>query len=153
MTRTPLGSAQTTEPRSLCPNCGAALSGSFCASCGQKAAALNPLLREFLRDTFHELVDFDGRIFRTLRLLFTRPGFLSNEYIAGRRVRYLSPVRLYLLASILCISVTSVVPLHVRIRCTSCAPEVRAVREQEMGEALAGWVPRAMFVLVKKGLP
>ncbi|NQT61394.1 MAG: DUF3667 domain-containing protein [Candidatus Marinimicrobia bacterium] len=48
-----------------------------------------------------ELLDVDSRVLRTLRLLFTKPGFLTTEYVKGRRVRYLPPVRIYLVASVL----------------------------------------------------
>jgi hypothetical protein len=47
-----------------------------------------------------ELLDFDGRMLRSMRLLLTRPGFLSHEYISGRRVAYTSPIRIYLVISL-----------------------------------------------------
>lgn len=51
---------------------------------------------EFLR----ELLQWDSRGFRTLRSLALRPGFLTREYRRGRRVRYLPPLRLYLVVSV-----------------------------------------------------
>ena len=60
------------EP-SLCPNCGAMRSGAYCAACGQKAAPLNPTIADFLHDLTHELLHVDGKIFRSVRLLLTRP--------------------------------------------------------------------------------
>ncbi|MBC8375722.1 MAG: DUF3667 domain-containing protein [FCB group bacterium] len=48
-----------------------------------------------------ELLDVDSRVLRSLKLLFTKPGFLTSEYVKGRRVRYLPPVRIYLVASVL----------------------------------------------------
>ena len=52
------------EP-AFCPNCGAALGGAYCAACGQKVGALNPTVGEFLRDLAQELLNVDGRIFRS----------------------------------------------------------------------------------------
>ena len=71
----------------ICRNCSAPLDGPFCARCGQKAAPLNPTLRGLAREAALELLDVDGRIFRTVRLLLTRPGFLTREHLAGRRAR------------------------------------------------------------------
>jgi len=55
---------------------------------------------EFAKEMLAELLDFDGRMLRSMKLLLTRPGFLSYEYINGRRVAYTSPVRIYLVISL-----------------------------------------------------
>jgi Protein of unknown function (DUF3667) len=132
-----------------CANCGASLQGTYCSHCGQKVAPLNPTLGEFLHELVHEIAHVDGKIVTTLRLLITKPGFLSLEHFEGRRARYVAPIRLYLLLSVACFAVTAIAPeTGFRLSCTSCPPEIRAAREREMGEALPHWAPRAMFVLV-----
>src|SRR5688500_8271167 len=83
-----------------CLNCGAALVGPFCASCGQRDIPPHPSMRELVVDAFHELSGWDGRLSATLRALVRRPGFLTQEFLEGRRSRYLSPLRLYLAASV-----------------------------------------------------
>ena len=55
---------------------------------------------EFAREMLAELIDFDGRMLRSMRLLLTRPGFLSYEYVNGRRVAYTSPIRIYIVVSL-----------------------------------------------------
>ena len=55
---------------------------------------------EFAREMLVELIDFDGRMLRSMRLLLTRPGFLSYEYTNGRRVAYTSPIRIYIVISL-----------------------------------------------------
>lgn len=83
-----------------CPNCGAALGGPYCQECGQKRAAPQELAaRNLLRDVLHEVTDLDSKVFATFRALLLRPGFLTAEHLAGRRGRYLSPVKLYLIVS------------------------------------------------------
>lgn len=82
-----------------CLNCGAPLHGGFCASCGQRAVPPDPTVRELAGDAWQELSGYDGRILATIRGLM-RPGFLTREYIAGRRAGYLPPVRLYLIVSV-----------------------------------------------------
>ena len=83
-----------------CANCGAAKQGAYCAVCGQNDRNYRrnvfPVVAEALAETF----ETDSRLFRTLGVLFTRPGFLSNEFSENRRARYLSPFRLYLFTSI-----------------------------------------------------
>jgi hypothetical protein len=87
------------EPR--CRNCGAAGPGAFCPSCGQETRTRLPTLREFMREAAGRLVAFDGKSWRTLWALMFRPGFLTREYLAGRRRRYVRPARLFLVASLL----------------------------------------------------
>jgi hypothetical protein len=88
------------SPAPRCSNCGAQARGRYCPHCGQDSrdhrVATGVLLREFWADVF----SLDSRFLRTLGLLVTRPGELTAEYMRGRRVRYLPPLRLYLIISI-----------------------------------------------------
>src|SRR6188472_541842 len=95
---------------SNCPNCGPTLEGPFCAQCGQKATPLNPSLRDILHDVVDEVLNVDSKIFKSVRLLLTRPGFLSREQFGGRRIRYVSPIRLYLLCSLVYFAVVAFAP-------------------------------------------
>ncbi len=82
-----------------CKNCGAALSDQYCAHCGQQVGRENLNLRQALGEIFGDLFDWDSRLWRTLFSLTFRPGFLTAEFIAGRRARYVPPFRLYLIIS------------------------------------------------------
>ena len=73
----------------------------FCPSCGQSVKMLSRPWLEITRELLAETLDWDGRMFRSFGLLLSRPGFLSQEYIAGKRVTYTSPVRMYLVISLL----------------------------------------------------
>lgn len=86
----------------ICANCGHPLTGSYCSQCGERALDPGKLtLRYFLTHTVvEELLNFDGKIWRTLGLLLFRPGFLAFEYAAGRRRLYVNPVRVLLVAII-----------------------------------------------------
>jgi hypothetical protein len=85
-------------PPDHCPSCEAPKRGPYCANCGERF--LGPAdfeLRHFLlHDLPHDVWHVDGKLKRTLRALFVRPGFLPAEYTAGRRVAYIAPLRLYL---------------------------------------------------------
>lgn len=84
--------------QAVCGDCGAPLYGPFCSQCGERTIDRHSLtLSHFLKhNVLHELSHVDGKIFRTFRYLVFRPGFLSAEYFAGRRRRYVNPVRLLL---------------------------------------------------------
>lgn len=83
-----------------CLNCGTPLKSNYCAHCGQ--AMIKPygsfwyIVREFLAN----LISFDAQVFKTLRPLLFRPGRLTVEYAAGRRVSYIHPIKLYVFTSI-----------------------------------------------------
>lgn len=82
-------------PTKGCPNCGAPMLGPFCHACGQPEKGMIRHLASVMSDMADTLFNVDSRIFRTLPALFLRPGFLTNEYFAGRRTRYVTPFRLF----------------------------------------------------------
>lgn len=85
-----------------CASCGAPRSGRFCAQCGEKALESTDLdWRHYLLEELpHELFHLDGKLPRTLRSLFTRPGQLAENFVAGRRKPFVGPLRLYLIVFI-----------------------------------------------------
>ena len=91
-------SSDAGSPR--CLNCGAELSGLFCANCGQENTELRVSLRRLARDFLAEQLGLESKVPTTLWTLISRPGLLTKEYLAGRRVRSLLPLRLYLSASV-----------------------------------------------------
>lgn len=91
---------------SVCRNCGAAATAAYCPHCGQETRLRLPTLREFLREAAGRYVAIDGRFWRTVIALVSRPGFLTQEYLAGRRRRYIRPARLYLFATLIFFSVS-----------------------------------------------
>ncbi|MGE0446401.1 MAG: DUF3667 domain-containing protein [Vicinamibacterales bacterium] len=134
-----------------CLNCGAEISGPFCSECGQKATPLGPTFQDVVRELVHELLHLDGKFPSSMRLLLTRPGALTVEYLAGRRTRYLSPLRLYLICSVVFFAVSALISSQPVFSDEDRAefieggvvdPEVRL--QAAMTEA----VPRTMFVLV-----
>ena len=84
----------------FCHNCGIRLTGPFCAACGQKALPLAVTVHDFIHEFIHEMLHVDGRIWQTVRRLMVSPGFLTREYLEGRRARWISPIRLYLIFSV-----------------------------------------------------
>lgn len=91
-------------------NCGAALTGPFCAACGQHAHESARSLGALFHDAWHVVTHIDSRFWRTMYLLLLRPGQLTLEYFAERRARYLPPVRVYLVISLLFFTLASLGP-------------------------------------------
>lgn len=85
-----------------CPTCGTHTTSNFCPTCGErKSGAADFSLHHFFSHALGELFHFDSKIFRTCRLLFTRPGFLTAEYLRGCRKPYLHPFQLFFVANLI----------------------------------------------------
>ena len=93
-----------------CENCAAALVGPYCSECGQRHHE-HPVhsFWHFLQEATEDLTHADSRLWLTLRALLFRPGSLTREFLDGRRARYLPPVRLYLVVSLLFFFITGLV--------------------------------------------
>ena len=104
---TPAHSVAASNP---CLNCGTNVQLAYCPECGQPEIDSDPTLKEFLHELAGEFLHWDGKLATTFRLLVTKPGALTNEYLEGRRVRYISPLRVYLTCSVLFFFLAAVVP-------------------------------------------
>jgi hypothetical protein len=90
------GAAESTKPApASCRDCGALLTGAYCAACGQRAH-LHRTLTGIGHDLLHGVLHFDGKFWRTLPELFFRPGRLTRRYIDGERTKFVSPTALFL---------------------------------------------------------
>jgi Protein of unknown function (DUF3667) len=78
-----------------CLNCGTTLAGPHCHNCGQKGH-VHRTLHAFGHDFMHSVLHFDGKIWRTLPMLFWRPGDLTRRYVHGERAKFVSPLALFL---------------------------------------------------------
>ena len=83
----------------VCLNCKAALYGRYCHVCGQENIEPKQPAWHLVTHFFSDITHFDGKFFTTLKDLVIKPGFLSREYMAGRRASYLNPVRMYVFTS------------------------------------------------------
>jgi hypothetical protein len=156
-----------------CLNCGTELHGTYCSSCGQKATSLAVKLHDFAHEATHEFLHLDGKIVNTMKLLLFRPGLLTREFLDGRRVRYISPIRLYLTWSVLFFALATMVPqvrqsffqikdskprrgVAVSTSIPRLEPAARMTPERkqaeakadEIGSSLMHQLPRAMFLLM-----
>ena len=89
-----------------CPNCGfrygmAADLSNYCPECGQENYDLNAPFRHLLKEAAETVLHFDTKTIRTLRMLVLKPGFLTAEFIRGKRANYVKPMRFYIFISFL----------------------------------------------------
>ena len=89
----------------ICLNCTFAfvpeIPDDFCPRCGQQNQAIDLHVSHVLEETMEGLFHFDGKVFRTLQLLLFRPGELTRRFLAGHRMPYVPPIRLYIFISFL----------------------------------------------------
>lgn len=83
----------------ICLNCKTDLFDRFCHVCGQENIEPRQSLWGLITHFFHDITHFDGKFFETGKWLIRKPGFLSKEYVSGRRASYLNPVRMYVFTS------------------------------------------------------
>lgn len=82
-----------------CTNCAAPGADVYCPQCGERQPSHHDYsMGHFIGHAVHELVHLDSKLFTTLRLLITKPGELTVEYFAGRKTRYIAPLRLFLIS-------------------------------------------------------
>lgn len=89
------------KPITHCENCGAPLTGEFCGQCGQHAIDYRRSIFRVVLDAADSFLNWDTKFLQTMTLLLLRPWQLTNDFNAGRRARYVHPLRLYLIASVL----------------------------------------------------
>jgi hypothetical protein len=95
------GKKNQRSPLTNCENCGTPLTGHYCAQCGQPAIDYRRSFRHVIVDVLDSFLNWDSKFIATIALLIAKPWQLTNAFLAGKRVRYVHPLRLYLLASIL----------------------------------------------------
>jgi len=103
------------NPTVACRNCGAPLNGNYCSECGQPARLKGLSFWVLLRELIEDIWDVDSKAWRSLIPLMFQPGRLTNEYLAGRRARYVAPLRLYLTASVLFFVVAALTDNNIRV--------------------------------------
>ncbi len=156
-----------------CHDCGAPLTGPYCAACGQKDQEKIVPFGHLLHEVFHDLAHLDARFLRTLGALL-KPGLLTEEYLAGRRTRWYPPFRLYLMVSLVFFALAALGPATTQFSITTRphasvvgvegkadAPPRSALESRLEARAveinrdpapfvakLMAWAPRVLFLLL-----
>jgi spore maturation protein SpmB len=124
----------------LCPSCGTHNMAQFCSQCGEKRTSVHDFsVGHYAGEVFETLTHFDSKILATVWRLIRRPGLLSTDYFAGRRIRNVSPLRLFLLLSVVYFLSNTVfpynaftTPLSVQLQMNDYYPAYAASRVDQM---------------------
>lgn len=93
-----------------CLNCGTDLYDRFCHKCGQENVEPRQSFWQLTVHFFEDLTHFDGKFFTTVKYMFTKPGFLTSEYVNGKRAAYVNPIRMYLFVSAMFFIISGMLP-------------------------------------------
>lgn len=115
-------------PFTHCEDCGEELHGRYCSRCGQVAVDYHRSFRHIIAEVAESFLNWDSKFTKTLGLLLISPGWLTNQFVAGRRTRYLHPLRLYLLVSIVFFLCARFVPFQLK------PPDVAKMTAEERAE-------------------
>jgi hypothetical protein len=87
---------QTTEmpPYKYCLNCNTELNGNYCHNCGQQATSPTPSIGSFLVEYLSNAFMWDNKLFKTLWYLLSQPGRLTSDFIAGKFIAHMNPLKL-----------------------------------------------------------
>jgi hypothetical protein len=131
-----------TKHQNTCPSCNSVLVGKYCHNCGEKIRSSSDYsLRKFIEESVDVLTHYDSKLYRSVRLLMSRPGFLTQEFFAGRRIAYVKPVQLFLLINIayfLAVSLfgweTFATPLEIHLNHSNYGSLARAMVDTRVAE-------------------
>jgi hypothetical protein len=85
-----------------CITCGSHHVGKFCANCGEKRPSHHDYsIAHFFEHVFETFTHFDFKALRAFKLLLFRPGFLTREYLDGKKKAFVGPIQLFVIANIL----------------------------------------------------
>ncbi len=84
-----------------CRNCGTVYFGNYCNECGQEAYTGAPTALGFIYEFLTRNLFERGKVHRTMWHLVRYPGGLTVDFLEGRRQRFIRPVRLYFILSVM----------------------------------------------------
>jgi hypothetical protein len=108
------------------------LTGHWCSQCGQPAIDYRRSFRHVFVDALDSFLNWDSKFFATIGLLIAKPWRLTNDFLAGKRVSYVHPLRLYLLASILFFLAVNYGAKSIHLKPGNISPKDRAELESEL---------------------
>ena len=119
---------KSSEHRKLthCLNCNEELRGEYCYKCGQKGTEIDVPLGEVIQEFLRDELKIDARLGHTITPLLFKPGLLTADYIAGRRVRYVPPLRMYVFISLVMFFLLAIGSRHVDMEKIITAAEQEA---------------------------
>ena len=120
-----------------CLNCGAEVQGRYCQDCGQENVVPHETFWHMVKHFFYDITHFDSKFFETVKDLLFKPGFLTRQYVQGKRVAYLHPIKMYVFTSAVFFLIffsffqpkANMTDMNVKIDSTDRAEYIREIRK------------------------
>ena len=93
-----------------CLNCNYVVSNRFCPNCGQENIDSRKSFHHLFIHFFEDLTHYENAFWKTIKSLLLKPAALTKEYLSGKRMSYLAPVRLYIFISFITFFIFSIIP-------------------------------------------
>jgi hypothetical protein len=133
----------------ICQNCGHTVEKRFCSSCGQEnietRQSFGHLVKHFAEDFTH----YEGSFWKTIKYLLFRPAYLTKTYLAGKRVSYVAPVKLYIFVSFITFFLPALLPDYSEEHADKPAGKVK-VSNSESILSPEGAPPRTAYTSVRQ---
>lgn len=134
-------------PLTHCENCGAALTGRYCAQCGQAGVDYHRSFGSLLADAADAFFNLDERFLKTFCLLLWKPWRLTIEFVHGKRARYVHPLRVYLIASVTFFLVINFLSRGTHLQARGKGEKAAIVIDDDSAKPILPAVPRASPVI------
>lgn len=107
MSKSPLRKDKT------CLNCRYVVDQKFCPNCGQENTDTRKTFQHLFIHFIEDLTHYENAFWRTIKNLLFKPAALTKEYLSGKRLSYLAPVRLYIFISFITFLLIALVPKNI----------------------------------------
>lgn len=104
MSKSPLRKDKT------CLNCRYVVDNRYCPNCGQENTDTRKTFVQLFVHFFEDLTHYENSFWKTIRNLIFKPASLTKEYLSGKRMSYLAPIRLYIFISFVTFFLFSILP-------------------------------------------
>ena len=108
-------SKSNTRVDKTCLNCNHVVEKRFCGNCGQENIDTRKTFHHLFIHFFEDLTHYENAFWKTIRNLLFKPSSLTKEYLSGKRMSYLAPVRLYIFISFVTFFLMAIIPAHTPI--------------------------------------
>lgn len=96
-----------------CLNCNYVVENRYCPNCGQENSDTRKTFYHLFVHFFEDLTHYENAFWKTIKNLFLKPASLSKEYLSGKRLSYLAPVRLYIFISFVTFLIIAMFPNNI----------------------------------------
>ena len=142
------GDAPVIKPPPMwCRNCGHPIHLKYCPNCGQHIGDHNTRLWNILMEFSEEFIRLDSKFFRTMIPLITKPGFLTKQWVEGKRVRYITPLKLYITISAIAFLVISIQVNRQAVHLNSLGVDFKADSSSDVQELMRN--PEDMWLVAQ----